>query len=150
MPSAAYAIDEVREWNSKSEPLTEKSYGSTGKAYGKWKVTQTSDGTKSKAYGYSKLSYQADNHKVYFDLDTHLNAGYCTQVSKYMSCSKEYYYYKSDEGKHHDSSAWTYNTAQTGVTGAADYARAGMATCLDIPARPDTCSGRTYTAGGKY
>jgi hypothetical protein len=149
-PGASFALDQVRTWNSESKPLVEKSYGSTGKAYGKWKVTQTSDGTKSRAYGYSRLSVQGRNHEVYLDLDTHLNSGYCAQASKYMSCTKQYFYHESDEGTHHARNSWYYNTAQTGVKGSADYARAGMATCLDIPIRPDTCSGRTYTEGDKY
>lgn len=150
LPAAAQALGAERVWNTQSNPLKVTGYGSTGYAYGTWKVANTSNGTRSIVSSYSKLS-NADDHKVYVDLETQVNAGYCAQVSKYMSCTQKYWDFDSAETGHHDNRSYTYKSASTGVSGDADYARGKVRARLDIPWRSDPETGWSYTDGGdKY
>ncbi|WP_395358086.1 hypothetical protein ACHGLA_00475 [Streptomyces sp. YH02] len=146
MPSAAYALNNVRTWNASASPLVVNGYGSTGKAYGTWKLYNGSNGTVSHAAANTKLS-NADNHKVYIELNTQVNAGYCTTYSKFLSCTQQYWSHASDESDHHSSSSYKYNPASTGVSGDADYARGRVKAFLDIPWRDDPETGWSYAAG---
>lgn len=150
LPAAAEALGEERVWNTQSNPLKVTGKGSTGYAYGKWKVANTSNGTRSIVMSYSKLN-NADDHEVYVELETQVNAGYCVQASKYMSCTKKYWNHDSVETKHHDNRSYTYKSASTGVSDDADYARGKVRARLDIPYRPDAETGWSFTDGGdKY
>ncbi|MEU3162594.1 hypothetical protein ABZ753_35250 [Streptomyces griseoincarnatus] len=150
VPTTAQALNAVRTWNASSNPLKVTGYGSTGYAYGTWKVYNSSNGTRSLASTYSKLS-NADDHKVYVELETQVNASYCVQASKYMSCTQKYWDHDSDETDHHSSRSYTYKSASTGVSGSADYARGKVRARLDIPWRSDPATGWSYTDGGdKY
>lgn len=146
-PTAAYALNNVRVWNSSSSPLVVNGYGSSGYAYGDWKLYNSSSGTRSHASAYTKLS-NADNHKVYIELDTQVNAGYCTTYSKYLACTQKYWSHASDESDHHSSSSYKYNPASTGVSGDADFARGRIKANLDIPWRDDPETGWSYADGG--
>ncbi|MFJ6940002.1 hypothetical protein [Streptomyces sp. NPDC101132] len=137
----------ARTWNPSSTPLKVTGYGSTGYAHGTWKVHNTSNGTRSEVMSYTKLS-NADDHKVYVVLGTQVNAGYCTQVSKYMTCTQKYWDHASAETGHHSSSSYIYKTASTGVSNEADYARGKVRAALDIPWRSDPMTGWSYTDGG--
>lgn len=147
VPGAAHAMNKVRTWNSQSTPLTVSDYGSTGKAYGTWKIYNSSNGTRSHASAYSKLK-NAHNHEVYIELNTQVNAGYCTTVSKYLTCTQKYWSHASDESDHHASSSYVYKPASTGVAGDADYARGRVKTFLDIPLRFDPETDWSYSEGG--
>ncbi|WP_189824107.1 hypothetical protein [Streptomyces finlayi] len=150
LPTAAQALGAERTWNSRSTPLKVTGYGSSGYAFGTWKVHNTSNGTRSQVFSYSKLS-NADDHKVYIELETQVNAGYCVQASKYMNCTQKYWDHDDTETAHHSSKSYTYKTASTGVAGSADYARGKVRAGLDIPWRTDPMTGWSYTDGGdKY
>jgi len=146
---ASYAIGEYHVWNKKETPLKEASYGSTAYAYGKWRIYNGSNGTTSKVYSYSRLAENADDHKVYVELKTQANAGYCI-APKYTTCDKEWYHHATAETTHHTSSSYKYYKAYDGVPGDADYARGAVRTSIDIPYRPDTHSGTSYTQGSEY
>ncbi|MFF0484970.1 hypothetical protein [Streptomyces sp. NPDC004435] len=117
VPATAQALNTVRTWNDSSNPLKV-----TGYAYDTWKVYNSSNGTRSLASTYSKLS-NADDHKVYVELGTQVNAGHCVQASKCMSCTQRYWDHASDETDHHSSKSYLYKSASTGVSDSADYAR---------------------------
>lgn len=134
--------------NSKSKPLTVVGYGSTGYGYGDWKVSTGSDGTRSRLSGYQRLN-DSDNHKVYMGLETWVNAGACVS-GDLLDCTQAYYYYASTTTSHTNSSAYVNKKATTGLTAAADYARAAVRVSLDIPWRTDQHGGWAYTDGNKY
>lgn len=140
-------MNHVRTWNTSSTPLTVNGYGSTGKAYGTWKLYNSSNGTRSHASAYSKLN-NADNHEVYIELNTQVNSGQCTTYSKFLSCTQKYWSHASDESDHHASSSYVYKPASTGVAGDADYARGRVKTFLDVPWRDDPETGWSYADGG--
>ncbi|MEU2119476.1 hypothetical protein ABZ567_28390 [Streptomyces sp. NPDC016459] len=144
MASAA-GVDRV--WNGSNAPLEVSGFGSKGYAYGTWKVHNSSNGTRSRVMSYTRLK-NADDHKVYVQLGTEVNAGYCVQASKYMTCTKKYWDHANAETAHHNSSSYVYKTASTGVDDEADYARGKVRAGLDVPWRPDPLTGWSYTDGG--
>lgn len=148
MSSFAHAKGEYHFWNTSSNPLTVTGYGSTGYAYGDWRIADTSNGTRSILR--SRLKYNdADNHKVYVQWETWTNAGYCAQPD-YTSCDQAYYYWAMDETSHQNEESWTWHSDSTSLNPAADYARARIAVRLDIPWRPDPISGWVLTRGSNY
>ncbi|MDT0491616.1 hypothetical protein ACPEIF_23790 [Streptomyces sp. NPDC012600] len=150
LPTAAQALNVERTWNGTNNPLKVTGYGSTGHAWGTWKVGNTSNGTRSIVNSYTKLN-NADNHKVYVELQTQVNAGYCVQASKYMNCTQKYWNHATAETAHHSSKSYTFKSASTGVKSEADYARGMVRARLDIPYRTDPATGWSYTDGGdKY
>ncbi|MBB1261083.1 hypothetical protein [Streptomyces alkaliterrae] len=146
--ASAFALGEYHDWNKKSSPLVAKGYGSQGSAYGKWRIYNGANGTTSKVYSYSKLS-NADDHKVYVNLETMVNAGYCVQP-KYTNCTQKYWVHDGTETKHHSSSSYKYYKAHTGVAGQADYARGRVRARIDVPWRTDPATGWSYTSGSEY
>ncbi|MHC0432767.1 hypothetical protein ACX6XY_21680 [Streptomyces sp. O3] len=146
--ASAAAIGEYHTWNTKSSALKVTGYGSTGYAYGKWRVYNGADGTRSKVYSYSRLN-NAHNHKVFVKLETQVNAGYCVQP-KYTTCTQSYWNHDDTHTRHHSSSSWKYYKASTGVSGAADYARGRVQAKLDVPWRSDPSTGWSYTSGTQY
>ena len=94
--------------------------------------------------------HDGDNHKVFATLHTYVNAGLCV-APQYTSCSAAYYIYKSADTAHSNASdTWVNKSITTGLSGSADFARAGVQVVLDIPLRPDSYSGTTWTNGMKY
>ena len=146
--AVAQAKGEYKYWNSSSNPLVVTGYGSTAKAYGQWRVADSSGGTRSFLDSNTWYS-NADNHKKYATLDTYVNSGYCIQPN-YTSCSVAYYWYAYDETSHSNSTSWTWLYADTDIPIEASYAKALVHVCLDIPLRPDPCSGGAATTGTEY
>lgn len=134
-------------WNH-GDPLEAKGYGSYGWGYGNWKVNTQSDGTRSRLGANVSIS-NADNHKVFAKLATHVNAGYCVSP-QFVTCSSEYYLWAEADTARHDGYSWAYKTSSTSLPGNADYTRAGIQVRLDIPSRPDIGSGWTWTKGKQY
>ncbi|MEU7076002.1 hypothetical protein AB0B30_38415 [Streptomyces narbonensis] len=149
LPVMAQAAGAERTGNSISTPLKVSGYGSTGYAYGTWKVYHSSNGTRSQLVSYSRLT-NADDHKVYVELGTQVNTGYCYQASN-MTCTQQYWDHASVETAHHSSKSYVYKSASTGVHNEAGYARGKVRAGLDVPWRPDPLTGWSYTDGGdKY
>jgi hypothetical protein len=104
------------------------------------------------------LAYRnADNHKVFYKLQTWVNAGSCFQPD-YTSCTAKYYQYGDNDSNHYNTSSpnttnwvWiTANNVSSTLPGSADYARGGLIVKLDIPVRTDISSSTWWTAGKHY
>lgn len=149
----AYAA--TRSWNSASKPLT--AYNGNGialaKGYGTWKIGTTANGTRSQAYGYLKDTAPRNGYRVYFELFTWVNSGYCIQP-EYTSCNAKYFYY-AKQFSDFDKETWGSDYwsprfyASAGLPGSASYARAEMQVA-ESNKGPDTDSGSTFTTGSKY
>lgn len=143
-----------RYWNSKSSPLTAYDGGKAkAQGYGYWKIGTTQNGTRSQAFGYLRDADTKNGYKVYFQLRSHFNAGYCVQP-KYTSCNATWYAGSSAHSEFNKetwgSSKWSGRLyTSTGVSGAGSYARAQMQVA-ESNKGPDSFSGSTYTLGNKY
>jgi hypothetical protein len=146
--SVAEAKGEYKYWNSASNPLYVSGFGSWAKAYGQWRVADSSNGTRAFLDSYTWYN-NADNHKKYAWTRTWLNSGYCAAAS-YLSCTASYYKGASAETPHSNRAAAEWLYASTGLSGSANYARAEVRVCLDIPLRGDPCSGSAFTSGTAY
>ncbi len=146
---SAQALGEFKYWNSATSPLTVTGYGSTGRAYGGWRLYTGTDGTRAYTDANMKVN-NAANHRVYVQSQTWLNAGLCVSP-QYTSCSSSYYYHATATSNRISSSSWTWHYGfSTGLDGSADFARAAIRARLDIPWRTDPSAGPTYTNGSKY
>lgn len=145
---AAEAKGEYHAWNSYGNPLVVSGYGSTAKAYGQWRIADGSGGTRS--YHDARVTYSnADNHTKYSKMSTYTNSGYCI-APQYTTCSQSYYFFASASTPHSNVGGWQWLYANTGLNSTASFARDAAYVCLDVPWRPDPCSGPTYTAGSEY
>ncbi len=145
---AAYALGEVRAWNSPSAPLMVSGYGSAGYGYGTWKASTGSDGTRSRLSANLRIR-NTDNHMVFAKLTTQTNAGYCFQP-EYTSCSASYFTYASSTTGRYAGSTYKSFGASTGVNASGNYVRGLVNVQLDIPWRDDPSSGTTYTQPEAY
>lgn len=146
--SSAFAKGEYKYWNSSSNPLVVTGYGSTARAYGQWRIADGSAGTRS--YHDARMTYvNADNHTKYSKMETWTNSGICI-APQYTSCTASYYFYASAGTRHSNALGWEWLYANTGLSSSGNYARDAAYACLDIPWRPDPCSGPTLTSGSAY
>lgn len=152
--TAAPAYAATRYWNSQSSPLTAYSGDKKlAQGYGTWNIGTTTNGTRSRAYGYLRDPQPSNGYKIYFELFTQTNSGYCIQPD-YTSCNAQYYYYAkqfSDFDKETwGSSSWSPQFyASTGVASSGNYARAQMQVA-ESNYGPDSDSGSTFTKGNAY
>lgn len=153
--STAPAYAATRSWNSKSKPLTTRN--GNGKAlaqgYGTWKVGTTSSGTRSQTYGYLRDADSGNGYKVYFEMETYVNSGYCLQP-QFTSCSGKYYklanQFSNFNKETWGSGSWSPRFyASTKLDPVADYARAALHTA-ESNKGPDSKSGKFFTKGNKY
>lgn len=111
-----------------------------------------SSGLRSRVY--AKLKYVPDTRDedgIYAELRPQYNAGYCI-APDYTSCTAQWF-----DDEHVKTTRWkedyfsTYLTASRNVSPNADFARALVRICEDIPSWPDDCiSGWAYTKGNAY
>lgn len=135
-------------WNSSGSPLTVTGYGSTGRAYGTWGVTNGTSGTKFTTVSQQKVA-NADNHTVYVTTENWVNAGLCFSPD-YTSCQQAYYYYNGSSTAHTNSASYVQRTSTASVAPSADFGRGYLRVKLDVPWRVDPSSGATVTKGVKY
>lgn len=123
-----------------SSPQTVSGYGSTARTHGNWTATRVSSSQVRSSLTTASYRYtDADNHTVYVTMNT--AAPNSTAMNIHSS---------------HDnvvSSSWTSfrtrpsaNLYPTPITSKARVEGA-IQTCLDIPARPDVCSGSSAILG---
>ena len=135
-------------WNSSSAPLRVFGYGSNGWGFGDWTVSTGGDGTRSRLMAQQRID-NADNHTVFVTFETWVNAGFCF-APQYTNCSQPYYFFESGSTSRVNSSSWRQRWATTGVSPAADKARAYVRVKLDVPWRMDPSSNPTITNGRTY
>ena len=85
MMAMAPAADAAVNWMSSSNPLVVTGYGSTGEGYGTWQVSTGSNGTRFHTSVTQRID-DADNHKVWAQIENWTNAGSCFQPD-YTSCT---------------------------------------------------------------
>lgn len=163
IPSAA-AMDTTTDWATSRNPLVAKGKGSTGKAYGVWRVTRTSDGTKGFATGSLKID-NADDHRVFYDLVVQANAGYCLSglnlavdfvkvggaLGVNFSCTQAFYDYKTGASSRTYSKTWERpHYARADVHPGGSAARGKVRAVIDIPHMSDSRSGWNFTGVDTY
>jgi hypothetical protein len=140
MGGVAFAKGEYKYWPSSGD-ITVTAYGSTAYARGQWRVADSPNGTRSFLDSYESISQAVPNHGKYARL--------WTQVGD--TSSGPWYDYSTalTNESFAPQRQWLY--ANTGVSSARSYARAGVKACLSIPSRPDPCTGSwTHTGSTHY
>ena len=163
-PTSAWALDKASTWATSGNPLIANAYGSSATGYGSFKVTRTSNGTVARAFGYNKIR-NVDNHKAYFELQAQSNAGVCQSgyslavdilgtggaFGQSYSCTQSFYDFGGlIESGHTSSSTFVYSTADKVVDSTANVMRGRVRECVDVPLRPDTCTGFNYSGADSY
>jgi hypothetical protein len=150
-------------WNESKTPLEVTGYGSHAWGYGYIKIFNGSNGTRMYSTAYNKF-YDADDHAAYLAGTTQYNAGSCrsdgttvvyngVEVSSSSSCTRQFYD-KDDfrqNGLNYTNSSWVSIRGNNyGVHGGADRGRVAVQMGIDIPVRPDSRSGTSYSRADSW
>lgn len=152
---AAQAINTASYWNTSSNPLIKKGYGSTASAYGYIKMERGSNGLRMYSYAWNKFT-DADNHKAYLTGTSEYNSGSCgsftpevtykgVAVGASSNCARSFYdgpNFSRADGLNYTRNTWTaFPTRSVGYNAGSDRGRGVFKLCIDIPARLDVCTG---------
>lgn len=164
-PAATWALNNASTWAREKNPLYARGYGSTGHGYGFWSVVRTGDGTVSRATGTTFLDFNADNHRIFFSTQSQSNAGRCRAgtslafdfmgtggaYGESYSCTQDFFDYESEvQSEHHQRRLGKAGVTASAVNPNGSVMRARVKVCLDIPWRPDPCSGWNFSGADRY
>lgn len=150
----AAALNHLGYWNSSTNPLSISGYGSTAKAYGSSKISDTSNGKRMYSYAHNKFT-DGDNHRAYLEGNEQYNAGTCrsvtttttvygVSVANTSECRAVFFdhdAYRTD-GLNYTTSSWVAMTTKSfAVATGADRGRMTARLRIDIPWRTDPTTG---------
>jgi len=136
-------------WNSRSEPLTVRGYGSTGEGYGSFYISTRRDGTRYRFSVIQRIQRADDEHAVYANVEYWSNTGICFSPP-WLSCNVPYQRHATDVTSRYTKSTWKSFYESAPIDAYANYHRGKVRMRLDIPWRWDPASAWTVTNGIEY